>query len=166
MPKTIPALLIATAVLAAPIGALAKTYKLGGQRPVASITLPDAWSGDVADGGVESLSPEKDIYFSAEIVAAEDLKSAGQDLAKTLKEQKIQLKQESRKVAPITIAGMQGATIAWDASDAEGPTQVHMVVLKAKPDKEVVLLRWGDEAAEKAHAVEIDGIVKSVVAEK
>ena len=158
--------LVAGVLIGAPAGAQAKTFKLGGPPAVAAITLPDAWSGDMGDGGLEALTPEKDIYFSAEIVAAEDLKSTGQDLAKTLKEQKIQLKQETRKVAPITIAGMQGASIAWEATDAEGATQVHMVVLKAKPDKEVVLLRWGDEAAEKAHASEIEGIVKSVAPEK
>lgn len=164
--KTFEALLLASVALGAPTGARAKTYQLGGTPPVASITLPDSWSGDTADGGLEALSPEKDIYLSAEIVAADDLKSTGQDLARTLKEQKIELKQDTRKVAPLTIAGMPGASIAWDASDSDGATQVHMVVLKARPDKEIVLLRWGDEAAEKAHAGEIDGIVKSLTPEK
>ena len=166
MRNTTHALLLAGALLSVPGGAEAKSFKLGGPTPVASITLPDAWSSEAADGGIEALSPEKDIYFSAEVVASEDLKSAGQELAKTLKEQKIQLKQETRKVEAVTVAGMQGAAIAWEAVDTEGATQVHMVVLKAKPDKEVVLLRWGDAAAEKAHASEIDGIVKSVAPEK
>ena len=63
---------------------------------------------------------------------------------------------------PLSVSGMPGAAISWDATDADGPTQVHMVVLKAKPGQQVVLLRWGDADAEKAHTSEIDAIVKSV----
>gem|GEM_PF-1062733 len=155
-------LLVITIVCAVPAAVCAKSFPLGGTTPVASITLPDTWDVEPADGGLEALSPDNGIYLSGEIVASEDLKVAGQETARTLAEQKIALKPATQKAVPLTVGGMPGAAIAWDATDENGPTQVHMVVLKAKPGEEVVLLRWGTASAETAHAAEIDAIVKSL----
>lgn len=159
MVKVVLALLL---VAALPAGAFAKQVMLGAGPAVATITIPDAWDTTATDGDVESLSPDKAIYLSGEIVASEDLKAAGQEVAHTLAEQKIKLDAKSQKAVPLTVAGMPGAAISWDAADADGPTQVHMVVLKAKPGQQVLLLRWGDADAETAHAGEIDAIVKSI----
>ena len=149
-------------VCAVPAAALAKEVKLGGDAPVATLVVPDGWDTAASDGALESLSPDKAIYLSGEVVASEDLKAAGQEVSRTLAEQKIKLDPKTQKATPLTIAGMPGAAISWDAADADGPTQVHMVVLKVRPGQEVVLLRWGDADAETAHAAEIDAIVKSV----
>ena len=162
MLKFVLAPVLAIALAAAMSAAAAKTVTLAGDAPVATITIPDAWDTTATDGGLECLSPDKAIYLSGEIVSSEDLKAAGQEVARTLAEQKIKLDPKSQKAVPLTVAGMPGAAISWDASDADGPTQVHMVVLKAKPGQQVVLLRWGASDSEKAHAGEIDAIVKSV----
>ena len=162
MPRIVLAPVVAVALFAAPAAAWAKTIALAGTAPVATITIPDGWDTTAADGGLESLSSDKAVYLSGEIVASEDLKAAGQEVARTLAEQKIKIDPKSQKAVPLNVAGMPGAAISWDASDADGPTQVHMVVLKAKPGQQVVLLRWGDADAEKAHAAEIDAIVKSI----
>ena len=164
MPKlaTLLAPILAVLFALAPAAASAKVFGLGTDPAVATITLPDSWEGDGTDGEVEALTPDKTVFLSASTVDATDLKAAGQELAKLLAEQKIELKQDTRKVAPLTIAGMSGASISWDATDADGATQVHLVTLKASPDAEVIVLRWGDETAEKDHAAEIEGIVKSL----
>ena len=159
MLKVVLALLLVGAL---PAAALAKSVTLSSDVPVATLTIPDAWDTTVSDGDAESLSPDKTLYLSGEIVASEDLKAAGQEVAHTLADQKIQLDPKTQKAVPLNVAGMPGAAISWDASDADGPTQVHMVVLKAKPGQQVVLLRWGDADAEKAHAAEIEAIVKSI----
>lgn len=142
--------------------AIAKSYPLGSDPAVASITLPDDWNGSAADGSLEALSPDETIYLSAEIVDAEDLKAAGQELAHLLADRKIVLKGDSRKVEQVTVGGMPGAAISWDATDADGPTQVHMLALKAKAGAEVLVLRWGDADAEKDQAAALDSIVKSL----
>ena len=162
MPKITVAVIAIMLAAAWPAAALAKTLKIGSDPAVATITLPDAWDGSAEEGQVEALSSDKAIYLSVETVSAEDLKTAGQDVARQLADQKIELDQKSRKVAPVTIAGMSGAAISWEAKDADGPTQVHMVTLKARPDTEILVLRWGDEGAEKNHAAEVDAILKSL----
>lgn len=155
--------LAACVALAALSGsALAKTYTLGNDPAVATITLPDDWKGDADQGALEALSPDETIYLSAEIVDAQDLKAAGQELARILADHKIVLKGDSRKVEQVTVGGMPGAAIAWDATDADGPTQVHMLALKAKADAEVLVVRWGDADAEKEQAAALDAIVKSL----
>lgn len=156
----VPPVLAVALLGAAP--ACAKSVKLSADAPVATITIPDSWDTTASDGGLESLSPDKTVYLSGEIVASADLKAAGQEVARTLAEQKIKIDPKSQKAMPLTVAGMPGAAISWDATDADGPTQVHMVVLKAKPGEQVLLLRWGDADAEKTHAAEIDAILKSV----
>ena len=115
MPKLAPFLAVLVAL--APATALAKTFTLGTDPKVATITLPDAWDGDGADGQLEALSPDKTIFLSATAVDAADVKAAGQEVAKALAENKIELKQDTRKVAPVTVAGMSGAAISWDATD-------------------------------------------------
>ena len=149
-----------------PAAALAKTFTLGTDPKVATITLPDAWDGDGTDGQLEALSPDKTIFLSVTAVDAAEVKAAGQEVAKVLAENKIELKQDSRKVAPVTVAGMSGAAIFWDATDADGATQVHLVTLKTASGGALVVLRWGDADAEKDHAAEIDAIMKSVAAVK
>ncbi len=157
---------VALTMALVPAAALAKVFKLGTDPAVATITLPDSWEGDGEDGEVEALTPDKTVYLSASTVDATDLKAAGQEVAKLLAEHKIELKQETRKVAPVTISGMPGAAISWDATDPDGATQVHLVTLKATPEAEIVVLRWGDADAEKDHAAEIEGIVKSLAPAK
>ncbi len=166
MPKIVFAPVLAVALLLAPATARAKTVTLAGDAPVATVTIPDAWDTTASEGALESLSPDKAIYLSGEIVASQDLKAAGQEVAHTLAEQKIKLDPKSQKAVPLTVAGMPGAAISWEATDTEGPTQVHMIVLKAKPGQQVMLLRWGDAKAEASHAAEIEAIVKSVVPAK
>ena len=168
MPKLIPLLAPALAATIAllPAAALAKVFTLGTDLKVATITLPDAWDGDGADGQLEALSPDKTIFLSATAVDAAEVKAAGQEVAKELAENKIELKQDTRVVAPVTIAGMSGAAISWDAADADGATQVHLVTLKTTSGGALVVLRWGDAEAEKDHAAEIDAIVKSLAAAK
>ncbi|WP_174293343.1 hypothetical protein [Sphingomonas bacterium] len=159
-------LVLASTLAMLPGAASAKTFKLGADPKVATVTLPDAWDGDEADGQLEALSPDKTIYLSATAVDAADVKAAGQEVSKVLAENKIELKGDSRKVAALTVAGMSGAAISWDAKDADGPTQVHLVTLKTPSGGALVVLRWGDADAEKDHAAEIDAIVKSVAAAK
>ncbi len=168
MPKLAPLLapILALTMALVPVAALAKVYTLGSDPKVATITLPDAWDGDGADGQLEALSPDKTIFLSATAVDAAEVKAAGQEVAKVLADNKIELKQDSRVVAPLTIAGMSGAAISWDAKDADGATQVHLVTLKTASGAGLVVLRWGDADAEKDHAAEIDAIVKSLAAAK
>ncbi len=156
-----PALLLA-ALAVAPGVAQAKTFKLGTDPAVATITVPDDWQGSADDGTLEALAPDDTIYLAAEIVDAADLKAAGQELARILAENKITLKADSRKVEQVTVGGMPGAAISWDATDADGPTQVHMLALKATADAEVLVVRWGDADAEKTQAAALDTIVKSL----
>lgn len=164
--RAVTAIVMAAALAGMPVAARAKTVSLGSDPAVATIAIPDAWKSDVTEGQVEALSPDQTLYLSAEVVPAEDLQATGREVARVLAEEKIDLKQDSRKVAQVTFAGMPGAAISWDATDADGPTQVHMVVIKAKPDFEVLVLRWGNEAAEKYHAADIEGILKSLAPAK
>ena len=166
MPKLAPLLAstFALTLTIVPAAALAKTFTLGNDPKVATITLPDAWDGDGADGQLEALSPDKTIFLSATTVDAAEVKAAGQEVAKVLAENKIELRQDSRVVAPLTVAGMSGAAISWDATDADGATQVHLVTLKTPAGEGLVVLRWGDADAEKDHAAEIEAIIKSVAA--
>lgn len=160
MPKLAP--LLAVLIALVPAAAFAKTFTLGTDPKVATITLPDAWDGDGADGQLEALSPDKTIFLSVTAVDAADVKAAGQEVANALAENKVELKQDTRKVAPVTLAGMTGAAISWDATDVDGATQVHLVTLKTAAGGALVVLRWGDADAEKDHAAEIDGITKSL----
>lgn len=160
-----PTIAVILAMLPA-AAAHAKTFTLGTDPEVATITLPNAWDGDGSDGQLEALSPDKTIFLSATAVDASEVKAAGQEVAKALAENKVELKQDSRVVAPVTIAGMSGAAISWDAVDADGATQVHLVTLKTASGAGLVVLRWGDADAEKDHATEIDAIMKSLAAAK
>ena len=161
-PTMLKYLLAAILLCVVPTWASAKTFKLGGDMPIASIAIPDGWDADAADGGIEALSPDKGIYLSAEIVDSADLKDAGQETARNLAEQKITLKQETKKQVPVAVDGLPGVEIVWDATDPDGPTQVHLTVLKVVPDKAMLLVRWGTDAQEKSHAAELESVMKSI----
>lgn len=149
-------------LVAAPFAAQAKTFKLGDEKPVAEITMPDAWKTETADGGVEATSPDEATYLSAEAIDATDVAQAGKDTAEFLASQKIKVKPETKKAKEAKIAGLPTVEISWDATDEDGPTKISLLLVKIAADKVAVLTYWRSEAGEKDHGAEVDGIEKSL----
>ena len=69
------AALIALSLLL-PGAAFAKSYTLPDDNAIAVITLPDAWSNEETDDGVESTSPDDEVSVAVEVKAAKDVAAA------------------------------------------------------------------------------------------
>ena len=56
--------------------ALAKTFPIPSDNPVATINIPNSWEPSEYDGGVEGTSKDGQFYFAIEAVNSKDIGEA------------------------------------------------------------------------------------------
>ncbi len=149
-------------VCALPLCAQAKEFKLGDEKPVASVTLPDSWNPETFDDGVEGTSPDKETYVAAEIINASELDQAGKDEDEFFAKQKIKIKPESKVEKKTTVNGLPAYDIAWDATDEDGPTHVSVTLVKIADSQLLMLTYWGTAAGETSNKADLQTIGQSI----
>lgn len=146
--------------------AVAKTYTVPDPNPVAVVTIPDDWAATVLPKGVEALSEDEDVYVAVEVTDLQDVAKAIADAIVWLKSKDVVLNEATKATQEITVNGLTGVQVKWQAKDADGPTQVSLTVLQATDTKGLVLTYWGTEESAKENAVDLNSIITSLKAVK
>ena len=164
--KIVAALSLAL-ILAAPSIASAGTFPVPDENPIATVSIPDAWSPKPYDGGVEATSPDAGVYVAVEAVDAKDVGPATEDGINWFAKQGVEIDAKSIKTQDAKINGMEAFDIEMLGTDKDGPTQVSMTLVKTNAaDKFLMLYFWGSEAGEKANAAGLAAIGSSLQATK
>ncbi|SDR41039.1 hypothetical protein SAMN05444161_3634 [Rhizobiales bacterium GAS191] len=159
MRKLLLAVIFAAAM---PALALAKTIKIPDDNTVAIITIPDAWTINEIDEGVEATSPDSGVYLAVEATATRDVKQSTVDAIKWLATQGVAIDASTMKQKDININGMDTVALSWEGKDKDGPTKVSVTLVAASAEKLLLLTYWASPDGEKANEHDLRAIASSI----
>ncbi len=157
--------LAAAAALLLSTAAQAKDFNIPSEKPVAAISMPDGWTANETDSGLEGTSADSAVYFAADISETGALDKTIPEAAKFLEDQgvKIDLKTESRSRTRST---------ARTPSSSAGPAPTRTARPRSASPSSFSTRRapypdlLGHEGEEDKHGAEINSIIGSIKAAK
>jgi len=159
MKKTFLALLLALALLTPSYG---KTFKIPDEESIASITIPDDWKSKEIDSGVESQSPDDEVYFYVEATDAKGMDKSIVEAVEYLSEQGVTVDDKTMKQSEGKINGMEGIDVTWNGKDKEGDAIISLTILAANKEKVLLIAYWGTPDGTKKHDKVLGEILKSI----
>jgi hypothetical protein len=153
------AVLFALALLTPSYG---KTFKLPDEDSFASITIPDDWKSKEIDAGVESQSPDDEVYFYVEATDAKGMDKSILEAVEYLSGQGVTVDDKTMKQSEGKINGMEGIDVTWNGKDKEGDAIISLTILAASEEKVLLIAYWGSPDGTKKHDKVLGEILKSI----
>jgi hypothetical protein len=149
-------------LLSAFIGsAVAETFKLPEEKPIASFVLPDSWKPSKTDAGIEAASVDGEIYISVEYIDADSVNDVIDSTMAFLTKQGVKVDDKSPTTGDSTLNGMKISHLAYKATDKDGPCEVSLSFLSVVEGKALVITYWGSSEASDKHKDSLEKIVGS-----
>ena len=156
-------LMIAAAFAVMPFLAHAETLVFPSDAPIASVTIPDAWSPKETVSGIEAKSPDSAIYFSIDVATDKDMDKVIDEAVKFLTDNGVTIDAATQKDSgDVEINGMNFGSIEFDGTDADGPVEVSLGFASPAEGKMLVVTYWGTKATQDAHSTDLGEILKSL----
>jgi glucose/arabinose dehydrogenase len=157
-------MLIAAAVAAFAFAGFAQAaeMKFPSDEPVASITLPDGWTANETDTGMEVTTADGSIYLAVDVAEPKDTEQVAKDAIVWLGSQGVTVDPATQKESQDKLNGRDIFYLDWKGKDKEGDTSVGLAALVLTAETVLVLTYWGDPAAEQANGAAIVGVLKSI----
>jgi hypothetical protein len=149
-----------SAALAMP--AAAKNFAIPAKNPIATLVLPDDWSADEIDTGVEVTSKDDEVYLAFETVKAKNAEAALNDSLDYLKGKGVTVDESSMKQQELTMNGMKGIQVTFTGKDKDGDAQISLMLLAASKDRLVMLTYWASPEGAKANDAALNKIAESI----
>ena len=150
-----------------PLPALAKTFPIPAEDPIATISLPDKWEPETYDEGVEATSADGSVYVAVEMVRANDVASTAEEGVKFFAKQGVEIDDKSLTTKDIKINGLSAFDMTMTGKDKNGPTEVGMTLVGTNADgKFLMIYYWGSEEGQKANLPDLQAIANSLQATK
>jgi hypothetical protein len=158
--------LLLTAVLVSFVSgpALAKTFKLGDAKPVASIMIPDSWKPEEIDDGVEGTSKDGETYVAAEVVAAKDIKTAIDEGLAFFKKSGVKINPDTLQKKEQKMSGFDAVALEGKGTDKDGPTHVSLTLVIISSENVLLLTYWGTATGEESNGADLNKIAASIKA--
>ena len=144
------------------IPAFGKTFKIPDDESFASITIPDDWKSQEIDSGVESQSPDDEVYFYVEATDAKGMDKAIVEAVEYLSGQGVTVDDKTMKQTEGKINGMDGVDVTWSGKDKEGAAIISLTILAASKEKVLLIAYWGSPDGTKKHDKVLGEILKSI----
>jgi hypothetical protein len=162
----IRSLLIASVVFLSS-AAMAKTFPVPAEDPIAKVSLPDSWGPNAYESGVEATSDDGKIYVAIEQVAADDVKSATEEGIKFFVKSGVEIDSNSMKTKQIKINSLDAFDITFTGKDKNGPANVSLTLVSTNAaGKFLLLYYWGSPDGEKTNMDALKNISESIQATK
>jgi hypothetical protein len=155
------------ALCLAPSLAIAGTFPIPAENPIATVSIPDTWSPNAYEGGVEGTSADGALYVAFESVDAADVKTATEEGLKYYVKNGVVIDPASMKTKDIKINNLDAFDLSFTGKDKDGPANISLTLVKTNsPTKFLLLYYWGSSEGEKANGVELKAISDSIQATK
>lgn len=149
-------------LIATSAGGFAKTFKIGDEKAVASIMIPDSWEPDEIDNGVQGTSKDGETYVAAEVVAVKDVEAAVVDGIKFFEKSGVKLDPAKLVKKEGKVNGFAAVTLDGEGTDKDGPTNVSLTLVILNSENMLLLTYWGTAAGEKSNAADLGAIASSI----
>jgi hypothetical protein len=155
------------ALCVAPSLAVAGTFPVPAENPIATVSIPDSWGPNAYDGGVEGTSADGKIYVAFESVDAADVKTATEEGLKYFIKQGVTLDSDSMKTKDIKINNLDAFDLTFTGKDKDGPANISLTLVQTNAKNKFLLLYyWGSSDGEKANLADLKAISDSIQATK
>ena len=140
----------------------AKSYKLPGDKPVASIEIPDAWNPTAIQRGYQMETTDKSVYLALEFADNEkDTTAIIDESDAMLKEHKVDLNKINRKDNKFKVNDLPAEEIMYLGRDEEGPALVSFTFVTVGKAV-VVFTYWASVDGNTKHRDELGKILNSL----
>ncbi|WP_170975769.1 histidine kinase [Rhizobium sp. FY34] len=147
-----------------PFGAFAasKTVVFPSDAPVASIAIPESWSPEETETGIEATSDDGAIYLSIDVADERTSDKVIDDAVAFLQGNGVNIDGSTQKQSEDEINGMKMANFDWSGTDKDGPVSVGLSVVSPKPGKLLVITYWGTKGEQEKHGPALLAIINSL----
>jgi hypothetical protein len=157
-------IIAAVLALSVPFAAVAKTYPIPDEDPVAIITLPDNWDADDLDEGIEVTSPDESVYAAIEAVDMLQTKTATVEAFKFFEKKGIAIDKSSQTQRDFMVNGLAAFELGFKGKDEDGSTNVSVTVVAINDKKVLMVTCWASDEGEKNKSGAWSGIINSIQA--
>lgn len=140
----------------------AAEMKFPSSEPVASITLPDGWTANETETGMEVTTADGSIYLAVDIAEPKETEQVVKEAVEWLGTQGVTVDLASQKQSQDKINGRDIFYVDWKGKDKEGDASVGLAALVLTAETVLVLTYWGDPAEEKKNASAVGGVLNSI----
>ncbi len=155
---------IALATVLIPGVSLAETLAFPSEAPIAEITIPDSWSPEETDGGIQATSADEAIYLAIDIADEKTSDKVIDDAFQFLKDNGVTVNGSTQKRSEDTVNGLAMLNFDWNGTDEEGPVNVGLSMVPVRADRMLVVTYWGQKGQQEKHADELLAIISSLKA--
>jgi hypothetical protein len=141
--------------------AVAETFQLPEEKPIASFVVPDSWKPSKTDAGIEAGSVDGEIYISIEYIDADSVNDVIDSTLSFLSKQGVKVEDKSASSGDSTLNGMKISHLAYKGTDKDGPCEVSLSFLTVIEGKALVITYWGSAEAADKHKDSLEKIVGS-----
>jgi hypothetical protein len=107
----------------------AKTFTLGDDKPVATIMIPDSWSPEEIDKGVEGTSKDGETYVAAELIDAKDMKTAMDAGIAYFQKNGVKIDPATLQKKEMKMGAFDAVDLSGKGTDKDGPTHVSLTLV-------------------------------------
>ncbi|HZG28358.1 hypothetical protein SAMN05421890_3884 [Ensifer adhaerens] len=158
--------LAAAAALLLSTAAQAKDFSIPSEKPVASIAMPDSWTANETDSGLEGTSADSAVYFAVDISEATALDKTIPEAVKFLEDQGVKIDEKTEKQKQDKLNGKDAVFVSWAGTDKDGPATIGLAIVVLDEKTALILTYWGTKGEEDKHGAEINSIIGSIKSAK
>jgi hypothetical protein len=140
----------------------AGTFKIEVSKPPVSITVPDDWSPNRSQDGVDGISPDNSVSFLLYDAQAKDAAAANGDALNVLTRNGMTIDRNSTQASVATLAGLAATATQYSASEDEKPRQVRIVIAPVSGKRHLQLVQWGTAEGARKNAAALKKIFDSI----
>ena len=155
-------IIAATAALLFATATRAAEMTFPSSDPVASITLPDGWTANETDSGMEVTTADGSIYLAVDVAEPKETEQVVKEAIEWLGTQGVTVDPATQKENQDKLNGRDIFYIDWKGKDKEGDASVGLAALVLSAETILVLTYWGDPAEEQKNATAVGGVLNSI----
>jgi hypothetical protein len=155
-------IIAATAALLIATTAHAGEMTFPSSDPVASITLPDAWTANETDSGMEVTTADGSIYLAVDVAEPKDTEQVVKEAVEWLGTQGVTVDPATQKQNQDKLNGRDIFFVDWKGKDKEGDASVGLAALVLSAETVLVLTYWGDPTQEQNNTAAVGGVLNSI----